>query len=37
LRKDTIEELLSHSHLPNSDSKFIFSFLSSKIFLETFS
>lgn len=36
LRKDSIEELLKNSHLPNSDSKFIFSFLSSKIFLENF-
>src|SRR3990167_6172270 len=32
LRKDAIEKLIAHSHLPNSDSKFIFSFLSSKIF-----
>lgn len=36
LRKEPIEHLLNTAHLPNSDSKFIFSFLSSKIFLENF-
>ena len=37
LKKDCVEKLMAESHLPNSDSKFIFSFLSSKMFLEKFS
>lgn len=37
LQKESIEKMLTQSYLPNSDSKFLFSFLSSKIFLETFS
>ena len=37
LKKDKIMALLENAHLPNSDSKFIFSFLTSKIFLEEFS
>lgn len=36
LKKNEIEKILKQSHLPNSDSKFIFSFLTSKIFLENF-
>lgn len=36
LKKESVEKLMAESHLPNSDSKFIFSFLSSKIFLEKF-
>jgi len=31
-----IEALIDQSHLPNSDSKFLFSFLSAKVFLERF-
>lgn len=37
LKKDPIKELIETSNLPNSDSKFIFSFISAKIFLEQFS
>lgn len=36
VRKEPVEEMLSQPGLPNSDSKFIFSFLSTKIFLEEF-
>ncbi len=35
--KKQIEELIVQSHLPNSDSKFLFSFVSAKMFLEEFS
>ena len=37
LRRDKIEPLLKKSELLNSESKFLFSFLSSKLFLEEFS
>lgn len=36
LRKEPIENLINTANLPNSDSKFLFSFLSSKIFLDEF-
>ncbi|WP_204106216.1 MULTISPECIES: asparagine synthase (glutamine-hydrolyzing) [Spirulina sp. CCY15215] len=36
VRRDKIEQLLSKSQLPNSESKFLFYFLNSKIFLEEF-
>ncbi len=36
VRRDRIEALLGKSQLPNSESKFLFYFLSSKLFLETF-
>jgi asparagine synthase (glutamine-hydrolysing) len=34
VRRDRIEELLTKAELPNSQSKFLFSFVNSKIFLE---
>jgi asparagine synthase (glutamine-hydrolysing) len=34
VRRETIEELISRPELPNSESKFLFYFLASKIFLE---
>lgn len=34
IRRDKIEQLISKPHLPNSESKFLFYFLSSKMFLE---
>ncbi len=37
VQKEPIEELISNADLPNSDSKFLFAFLSSKIFMEEFS
>lgn len=37
LKREAMHEILKTSYLPNSDSKFIFAFLSSKIFLEHFS
>jgi asparagine synthase (glutamine-hydrolysing) len=37
IKRDAIEELLSKVHLPNSQSKFLFYFLNTKIFLEKFS
>lgn len=36
IRRDKIEQLLDKSFLPNSESKFLFYFLNSKIFLEDF-
>ena len=36
VRRDAIEELLDESDLPNSRSKFLFSFLSAAAFLEEF-
>lgn len=36
IRREKIEELLSQSNLPNSESKFLFCFLTSKMFLEGF-
>lgn len=36
IRKDRIEKLMTKDHLPTSESKFLFSFLNSKIFLEEF-
>lgn len=36
VKKDCIEDMMNQKSLLNSDSKFLFSFLSSKIFLETF-
>jgi len=36
VRRDKIEELLSKSNLPNSESKFLFYFLNAKVFLEEF-
>jgi asparagine synthase (glutamine-hydrolysing) len=37
VRKDRIEALLSRRELPNSESKFLFSFINAKMFLEEFS
>ncbi len=37
IRYESIEKMIEKNSLPNSDSKFIFSFLSSKIFLDRFS
>ena len=34
VRRDAIEQMLSRADLPNSESKFLFYFLTSKIFLE---
>lgn len=34
--REKLKEIINSSHLPNSDSKFLFSFVSSKIFLEEF-
>ena len=34
VRKDKIESLLEHDDLPNSMSKFLFSFINTKMFLE---
>lgn len=34
--RESIQKMIEKSSLPNSDSKFLFSFLSSKIFLESF-
>jgi asparagine synthase (glutamine-hydrolysing) len=34
VRRDKVEALLDKAHLPNSESKFLFSLLSSKLFLE---
>lgn len=34
--KNKVDELIMQAHLPNSDSKFLFSFVSAKIFLEEF-
>lgn len=36
VRRSKIEQLLSKDHLPNSESKFLFYFLNSKMFLEGF-
>lgn len=36
VRRDMIEELIGHSDLPNSQSKFLFNFVNSKMFLEEF-
>jgi asparagine synthase (glutamine-hydrolysing) len=36
VRKESIEELISSSYHPNSDSKFLFAFLNCKMFLEEF-
>ena len=36
IRRDKIEEMLSQRNLPNSESKFLFCFLTSKMFLEGF-
>ncbi len=36
-RRDKFEKLLSKKELPNSESKFLFNFLNSKIFIEEFS
>ena len=36
LKKQKIEEMLKQTHLPNSQSKFLFYFLSAKLFLEEF-
>jgi asparagine synthase (glutamine-hydrolysing) len=36
VRRDKIEQLIVHSDLPNSQSKFLFYFLNSKMFLEEF-
>ncbi len=36
VRRDKIKELMGKSSLPNSESKFLFSFLSSKLFMEEF-
>jgi asparagine synthase (glutamine-hydrolysing) len=36
VRKDAVEELLDKDFLPNSESKFLFSFVNSKLFLEEF-
>ena len=36
VRKDAIEELLDKDFLPNSESKFLFSFVNSKLFVEEF-
>lgn len=36
LKKEAIEEMIQHSNLHNSDSKFLFSFLSVKMFMEQF-
>jgi asparagine synthase (glutamine-hydrolysing) len=37
IKRDAIEVLLDKTHLPNSQSKFLFYFLNAKIFLEEFS
>jgi asparagine synthase (glutamine-hydrolysing) len=37
VRRERIAELIGRGALPNSDSKFLFSFVSSKVFLEEFS
>lgn len=37
IRHESIEKMIEKNNLPNSDSKFLFSFLSSKMFLESFS
>ena len=37
VRKDRIESLLARRELPNSESKFLFSFINAKMFLEEFS
>ncbi len=36
IRKDKIETLIKKASLPNSESKFLFYFLSSKMFLDEF-
>jgi len=36
LRRDRMEEQIDKADLPNSESKFLFNFLSSKMFLEEF-
>jgi len=36
IRRDRVEELITKDHLPTSESKFLFSFLNSKMFLEDF-
>ena len=36
IRRDRVEELITKDHLPTSESKFLFSFLNSKMFLEEF-
>jgi asparagine synthase (glutamine-hydrolysing) len=36
VRRDKIEQLIAHADLPNSQSKFLFYFLNSKMFLEEF-
>ena len=36
IRRDKIEELIARPDLPNNESKFLFSFLSSKMFLEQY-
>ena len=37
IRRDKIEAMLSKRDLPNSESKFLFNFVNSKIFIEEFS
>jgi asparagine synthase (glutamine-hydrolysing) len=36
IRRDKIEKLISNEFLPNSESKFLFNFLCSKIFMEEY-
>jgi asparagine synthase (glutamine-hydrolysing) len=36
VRRERIEELMAKPHMPNSESKFLFSFVSAKMFLEEF-
>ena len=36
VRKDKIETLVDRAHLPNSESKFLFNFVSAKAFLDEF-
>jgi asparagine synthase (glutamine-hydrolysing) len=36
LRRDRIESLIDKAHLPNSESKFLFYFITAKMFLEEF-
>jgi asparagine synthase (glutamine-hydrolysing) len=37
VQRDKIEDLISKSFLPNSESKFLFNFLNARVFLEEFS
>jgi asparagine synthase (glutamine-hydrolysing) len=36
VRRDTIEEMIARPNIPNSESKFLFNFLNSKLFLEEY-